>query len=109
MRLAHQLLSAFLFMVIFPIFLPTNAISENNTCHIQSNFTEFQFVVYDVLPSQAIGNVLWQGALKEGQREPLKSNYGRIFYEYMKDSESTTSMVRGLVRWCKNGETVDLP
>ena len=46
---------------------------------------------------------------KKGQLAPIKSNYGRIFYEYIKDPGSATSMVRGLVRWCQNGETVELP
>lgn len=94
---------------IFSILSPAKAISEENSCYLQSNFNELHIIVYEVYPSETIGELIWKGIIKEGQRITIKSNFGRFFYEYSQDTESVNSMVRGIVRWCKNGATVDVP
>jgi len=109
MRLIHRIFSVMFMVGIFSILLPTKAVSEENSCYLQSNFAELHIIVYDVDPSETIGGLIWEGIIKEGQRITIKSNFGRFFYEYSKDTESINSMVRGFVRWCKNGETVDVP
>ena len=109
MRLIYRILSVMLMVSIFSILLPVKAISEENSCYLQSNFAELHIIVYDVDPSETIGNLIWKGIIKEGQRINIKSNFGRFFYEYSKDTEPINSMVTGFVRWCKNNETVDVP
>jgi len=109
MRLFHRIFSILLVTGIFSILLPTIAISEKNSCHLQTNFTELHIIVYDVDPSETIGNLIWKGVIKKGQRVTIKSNYGRFFHEYSQDTEPVNSMVRGIVRWCQNGAIVDVP
>jgi hypothetical protein len=95
--------------IIIAVVLTTNAFSEDNTCYLQSTTAELNILVYDVLPSQTIGKLIWEGVLKGEQKILLKSNFGRFFYEYSTNPEAYTSMVRGFVRPCKDGETVLVP
>ena len=109
MKLFYRILSILLMVGILSILLPAKAISEENSCYLQTNFTELHIIVYEVYPSETVGELIWKGIIKEGQRITIKSNYGRFFYEYSQDTESVNSMVRGIVHWCSNGAIVDVP
>ena len=95
--------------IIFSLILPEKAISEDNTCYLQSRIAELHVSVYNVVPEGTVGIRIWKGVLKEEQPVLLESRFGRIFYEYNTNPDVYSSMVKGLIRYCRNGETVLVP
>ena len=109
MKHIHPCLSV-IFMVALPASVfPGKAISEDNTCYLQSRVAKLHISVYNVVPDGNIGIQIWKGVLKEEQPVLLESRFGRIFYEYNTNPEVYSSMIKGLIHYCRQGDTVRVP
>ena len=109
MKHTHQFLSVILVVASVALVLPKNAISEDNTCYLDSSIEELHISIYNVIPAGTIGILIWKGQLKQNQQVLLKSKFGRIYYEYSTNPQAYSSKIKGLIRSCKGGETVVLP
>ena len=109
MKHSHPCLFVSFMVALLTLVFPGTAISEDNTCYLQSRIAELHTSVYNVVPEGTPGIRIWKGVLKEEQPVLLESRFGRIFYEYNTNPDVYSSMVKGLVRSCKNGETVIVP
>ena len=97
-------------MVPFLVFvLIDNAISEDNICYLKSNTANLHVSVYEFLPTGTIGRRILNRVLEEDQRILLRSEYGKIYYEYSTDPEPQSSVAIGFIRSCKEKETLILP
>jgi hypothetical protein len=105
----HPCLSVIFMVALLALVSPGKAISEDNTCYLRSRIAELHVSVYNVVPEGTVGIRIWKGVLKEGQPVLLESRFGRIFYEYNTNPDVYSSMVKGLIRYCRNGETVLVP
>jgi hypothetical protein len=86
-----------------------DAIAQDYSCKIRSEVTQLFTIVYEVHPDGNPGKLLWQGTLKNGQQNELKSEYGRIFYRYKTDPDAQSEVINGVNRFCRNGEIINLP
>ena len=109
MKLIHPCLSVIFMVALLALASPDMAISEDNTCYLQTRIAELHISVYNVVPEGTAGMRIWKGVLKEEPPVLLESRFGRIFYEYNTNPDVYSSMVKGLVRSCKNGETILVP
>jgi hypothetical protein len=109
MKHIHQFLFICFLVASIALVLPKNAISEDNTCYLDSSIEKLHISIYNVIPAGTIGILIWKGQLKQNQQILLKSKFGRIYYEYSTNPEASSSMIKGLIRSCKEGETVVLP
>jgi hypothetical protein len=89
--------------------IPENAISEDYTCYLESRIADLHISVYNVFPAGTVGKRTWKGVIKEEEQILLKSRFGRIYYEYSTNPEVQSSMVKGLVRSCRDNKTVIVP
>ena len=105
----HPYLSVIFVVALLALVSPGKAISEDNTCYLRSRIAELHVSVYNVVPEGTAGIRIWMGVLKEGQPVLLESRFGRIFYEYNTNPDVYSSMVKGLIRYCRNRETVLVP
>ena len=86
-----------------------NAISEDNTCYLKAKTANLHVSVYEFLPTGTIGRRILNRVLEEDQRILLRSEYGKIYYEYSTDPEPQSSVAMGFIRSCKEKETLILP
>ena len=110
MRPSSQILSiALTTFLLAGVLLPQKAFSEDNTCRIRSRTPALYIVFYDIHPDGARGRLLWQGEIEAQQPVILKSNYGRFYYQYSTNPDDRTSLIGGIIQFCKDGETVEVP
>ena len=90
--------------------LPTpNAIAQDHSCNIRSQANQLFIIVYDVFPDGNSGNLIWQGILKNGQQIAISAQYGRFFFRYRTDPDAQSDVINGVIRFCRNNETIRLP
>ncbi len=109
MKNVHPFLSVILMVTLLASVFIKNAISEDNSCYLKSKTANLHASVYNFLPADTIGILIWKGVLKEDQQVLLKSKFGRIYYEYNTKPEVYSSMEMGFIGSCKEKETFLLP
>ncbi len=109
MKHIHPCVSVILMVALLALVSPGKAISEDNTCYLQSRIAELHISVYNVVPEGTVGIRIWKGVIKEEQPVLLESRFGRIFYEYNTNPDVYSSMIKGLIHYCRKGETVLVP
>lgn len=102
-------LSVIFMVTLLALVSPGQAFAEDNTCYLQSRIAELHISVYNVVPEGTAGIRIWKGVLKEEQPVLLESRFGRIFYEYNANPDVHSSMAKGLIRYCRQGETILVP
>ena len=105
-RILFIALTAFLFAAFL---LPQESYSKDNTCRIMTNVPTLYIAFYDIHPDEGRGKLLWQGELEAQQPVLMQSNYGRFYYQYSTNPDDRTSLINGVIRFCKDGETVEVP
>ena len=105
----HICFFALIALISVVILQAPDAISEDNTCSIGTQFPELFINVYDVHPNGKPGIIIWQGRLKQNQQVQIKANYGRFYYNYSADPTLQTAMISGIVLFCKDGEVINIP
>jgi hypothetical protein len=90
--------------------IPLEASAADFSCYIRAGRSDTYVVVTDMdrdgNPIRRRGET-WQGWIKQGQSQALKSRFGKIRYNYRRMNESRG---RGRVfANCRSGNTIQLP
>ena len=107
--LQHGCLAIIIALIIFAARPAPEASAEDYTCKIRCQTPQLFIITYDVYPDGNPGRLIWQGNLKNGQQIEIKSEFGRFFFRYRIESEAQNDLINGVIRFCKNGETLNLP
>ena len=105
----HSCLTAIIVPLIIAITPAPNAIAQDHSCKIKSRVEQLFIIFYDVYPDGNWGKLIWQGNLKFGQQVDLKSEFGRFFFRYKTEPGTQTDLINGVIRFCRNNETIPLP
>jgi hypothetical protein len=86
-----------------------NVIARDHSCQISTREDHLFIIFYDVYPDGNWGKLIWQGSLKFGQQVKLKTEFGRFFYRYKTDPNAQTDLINGIIRFCRDRQSIDLP
>jgi hypothetical protein len=101
-------LQTFIVLAIMTTGLLVNpaASADDNTCWLEAANSDIYLTVWDL---DAEGNELakiWQGLLKQTDKQKLVTTNGKIRYFTNISAESTSA---GVDKICRNAETISLP
>ena len=110
MRRIHLCRPAAIIVLAIVAAIPARyAIAQEHSCKVRSRIEQLFVIFYDVYPDGNWGKLIWQGKLKAGQQVELKSEFGRFFYRYKTEPDAQTDLINGVIRFCRNGESMGLP
>ena len=105
----HGCLAVISVLIIIAATPAPGVTAEDQTCKIRCQAPQLFIIVYDVYPDGDPAKLIWQGNLKNGQQIEIKTEFGRFFFRYKIDSEAQSDLINGVIRFCQNGETLNLP
>ena len=98
-----------LFIIILSAFIsPLKADVRDLYCYLEANVD----VKVEVWSQDNLGNKgqrLWKGFIKQGDRQLIRTRYGRIRYASSVDMEDNEPLSGDRHRWCEEGETIGVP
>ena len=105
----HGCLAVIIVLIIIAATPAPEVKAEDQSCKIRCQTPHLFIIFYDVYPDGNPSKLIWQGNLKSGQQIEIKTEFGRFFFRYKTESEPQSDLINGVIRFCKNGETINLP
>jgi hypothetical protein len=105
----HSRFAAIVLLFVIAMIPAPNANARDHSCQVSTREDHLFIIFYDVYPDGNWGKLIWQGNLKFGQQVKLKSAFGRFFYRYQTNPNARNDLINGVIRFCKNGESIGLP
>ena len=109
----HRIIKVSIFVIFVILFsamvAPLKADVRDLYCYLEATTVDVRVKVWEEDRQGNKGPLIWQGIVKQGQRQRINTRFGRIRFSSTIYIDTNHALSGDNSRWCEEGTTVGVP